>query len=78
MFFPPLLLPLILPHNLQLPPGRGGRPLFAQELGMLTPSKPGEGSDKIPLGAAGASDVSSGAEDAGVSTNSSGTEVRHV
>ncbi|XP_003730464.2 aftiphilin isoform X1 [Strongylocentrotus purpuratus] len=60
-----------------LPPGRGGRPLFAQELGMLTPSKPGEGSDKIPLGAGGASDAvsSAGAEDAGVaSTNSSGTE----
>lgn len=78
MFFPPLLLPLTL--TIQLPPGRGGRPLFAQELGMLTPSKPGEGSDKIPLGAGGASDVSSaGAEDAGVvSTNSSGTEVRHV
>ncbi|XP_054758993.2 aftiphilin-like isoform X1 [Lytechinus pictus] len=66
-----LLLSLGIDSRNILPPGRGGRPLFAQELGMLTPSKPGEGSDKIPLG--GTSDVSSAAED-GISTNSSVTE----
>ncbi|XP_071490159.1 uncharacterized protein [Diadema antillarum] len=63
-----LLLSLGIDSRNILSSGRVGRPLFAQELGMLTPLKPGESAERSSSQGGAGGELSSSSEDATPST----------